>query len=113
MAITDPRAIKFGNELARVCAKEWIDSYKSSKILLAAWASPNGYPSLIPNTTSILADSAAPNGVDATGGDGRPVVTGAQINSVVATAQTLVAQFEANGNALLNTLTAVVQASLN
>lgn len=82
MAITSPVAIKFSNEKIRVAADliAQLDNFASA--VLNEWTA-NGGTALIPNTSAVLQDSAAPNGVDATGGDGRPVITGAMISNII------------------------------
>lgn len=83
MPITNPMAIKFANEKLRVAADllAQLDSFAAG--VLAEWTALGGV-ALIPNTVgNVLQDSAAPNGTDATGGDGRPVVDGAKLNNVI------------------------------
>jgi hypothetical protein len=82
VAITSPVAVKFGNEKARVAADliAQLDNFATS--VLNEWTALGG-ATLFPNTTAVLQDSAAPNGVDATGGDGRPVITGAMVNNII------------------------------
>lgn len=81
-AITNPVAIKFANEKIRVAADllAQLDNFAAS--IAAEWTALGG-TTLFPNTTDVVADGAAPNGVDATGGDGRPVITGAKVNNII------------------------------
>lgn len=82
MAITDPVAIRFSNEKLRVAADKLAQLDNLAASILAEWTALGG-TSLIPNTSDVLQDGAAPNGVDSTGGDGRTVVTGAKLNNIV------------------------------
>lgn len=114
MPITNPQAIAFSNNYARRAADKLAQTYFFAKSLLAQWAQVS---TLFPNDATVLQDSAAPNGVDATGGDGRLVVTGAKITSIVTRCQEIVNWFEKDlvaspfgataDNATLNTVTAV------
>jgi hypothetical protein len=81
-AITNPVAIRFSNERLRLAADllSQLDNYAAA--ILNEWTALGGV-ALIPNTTDVLQDTAAPNGIDATGGDGRPVVTGAKLNNII------------------------------
>lgn len=80
--ITNPVAVKFANEKLRVAADLIAQLDNVAAATLAEWTALGG-TALIPNTADVLQDSAAPNGVDATAGDGRPVVTGAKLNNIV------------------------------
>jgi hypothetical protein len=82
MAITNPVAIKFSNERLRVAADLLAQLDNEAAAILAEWTALGG-TALIPNTADVLQDSAAPNGTNSVGGDGRPVVTGAQLNNIV------------------------------
>jgi hypothetical protein len=81
-AITNPVAIKFSNERLRVGADLLAQIDNEAAAILAEWTALGG-TALIPNTADVLQDTAAPNGIDATGGDGRPVVTGAKLNNII------------------------------
>jgi hypothetical protein len=82
VAITNPMAVKFSNEKVRVAADliAQLDNFAAS--VLNEWTAIVG-TTLFPNTTAVVQDSASPNGVDATGGDGRPVITGAMVNNII------------------------------
>ena len=82
MPISNPVAIKFSNEKLRVAADLIAQLDNFALAVLNEWVSLGG-TALFPNTGSVLQDSAAPNGVDSTGGDGRPVVTGAMCNNII------------------------------
>ena len=81
-AITNPVAIAFANNKLRVAADLLAQVDNFAATVLAEWTALGG-TALIPNTADVLQDSAAPNGVDATGGDGRPTVTGAKLNNII------------------------------
>jgi hypothetical protein len=81
-AITNPQAIKFSDEKLRVAADLLAQLDNFAGTVLNEWTALGG-TALIPNTADVLADSAAPNGLDATGGDGRPVITGAKLNNII------------------------------
>ena len=82
MPITNPVAISFSNTRLRVAADllAQLDNFAGATI--NEWNALGG-TALIPNTADVLQDSAAPNGVDSTGGDGRPVVTGIKLNNII------------------------------
>jgi hypothetical protein len=83
MPITSPVAIKFISEQVRTFADK-LAQLDSDALDLVNWWSANGGAALVPNTVgNIVADQAAPNGVDATGGDGRPVIDGAKVNNII------------------------------
>lgn len=81
-AITNPQAIRFCNEKIRPAADRLalLDNYAAA--VLAEWTAIGGV-ALIPNTTDVVTDGASVNGVDATGGDGRLVITGAKVSNII------------------------------
>jgi hypothetical protein len=81
-AITNPQAIKFSNEKIRISADLLAQLDNLAQAVINEWTAIGG-TTLFPNTTDVVADSAAPNGVDATGGDGRQVITGAKVNNII------------------------------
>lgn len=81
-AITNPVALKFSNEKIRVAANLLAQLDTFGEMVINEW-NANGGTALIPNTTDVLQDGASVNGVDATGGDGRPVITGAKVNNII------------------------------
>ncbi len=81
-AITNPVAIKFSNEKLRVAADLIAQLDNFAATVLAEWTAL-GTSTLIPNTADVLQDSASPNGLNSVGGDGRPSVTGAQLNNII------------------------------
>lgn len=106
MAITNPQAIAFSNNRLRRAADKLASAYFFAKIVVAEW-NANGMSALITNTADVLRDSASPGDDSGTGGDGRTVVTGQELTSIVTRCQELIADMEAGSNAKLNTLLAV------
>lgn len=83
MPITSPVAIKFCNEKVRRLADMLAQVDAFALTVLNEWTALGGV-ALIPNTVgNIVADGAAPNGTDATGGDGRPVIDGAKVSNII------------------------------
>lgn len=82
MAITNPVAIRFANEKLRRAADllAQLDNFAGATI--NEWNALGGV-ALIPNTADVLRDSASPQDDLGTGGDGRPVVTGAKLNNII------------------------------
>lgn len=102
MAITDNRAISFSNDFIRPDCDHNMQGYYRDKALVNRWNS-QGLSSIIPNDAGeTLHDDAY--GTDGTDGDGRPVITGADITNVVTRAQERITDLEAGSNAKLNTL---------
>lgn len=79
--ITDAQAIAFSNNKVRRFADALLTVIETAPNLVLAWN--NGISALVPNTTAILVDGASVNGVDGIGGDGRRVLTGADVNSLI------------------------------
>lgn len=73
-AVTDPRAVAFANQKIRVQADLLNTMYQTAKVMVAQWNAQQ-MGNLIPFTSDIIEDGASVNGVDATGGDGRPLLT--------------------------------------
>jgi hypothetical protein len=82
MAITNPVAIKFANDNLRVAADLLAQLDNFSGAVINEWNALGGV-ALIPNTADVLRDSASPSDDLGTGGDGRPVVTGAKLNNII------------------------------
>lgn len=81
-AITNPTAVSFSNQRIRVAADLIAQLDALASTILAQWTALGG-TALIPNTADVIVDGASVNGVDAAGGDGRPVITGAKANNIV------------------------------
>ncbi|MDB4786210.1 hypothetical protein OAG36_00600 [bacterium] len=102
MAITDPAAIKWSNEKARVAADKLVQAYNFAVQVQSEWNS--GMSSEFPNDSSIVEDGAHDT---ATRPDGRTEITGADVNNVMVRAGEIITDYEATSNAKLNTLLAV------
>ena len=81
-AITNPQAIKFSNEKIRVAADLIAQLDNFANTVINEWNALGG-AALIPNTADVINDGASINGVDATGGDGRPFITGAKATNII------------------------------
>ena len=81
-AITNPVAIRFSNEKIRRAADLIAQLDNFANTVINEWNAQGGVV-LIPNTTDVIQDSAAPNGIDSVGGDGRSVITGAKCNNII------------------------------
>ncbi len=104
MAIENNEAIIFSDEKLRPLADDLAQLYNKARAALDEW-NARGMGSIIVNAEAPLGDSAY--GTDGTDGDGRPVVTGAELTNVVTRLGEFVADMEAGGNAKLNTVLAV------
>ena len=82
MAITDPVAIKFCNEKIRPAANLLAQLDTFAGAILNEWTALGG-TALVPNTSAVVQDGAAPDGLTSAGGDGRPVITGAKVNNII------------------------------
>jgi hypothetical protein len=102
MAVTNVQAIKFCDEDIRPAADALSQLYYRAKDLLARWsANGQNIVALVPNDATVVNDTAT------TGPDGRPPITGAHINNIIARLDEFVTDYEASGSAKLNTVTAV------
>jgi hypothetical protein len=104
MPITNPQAIAFSNNFARKAADKLAQAYFFAKIAVAEW---NQVSALFPNDTNVLRDSASPTDDLGTGGDGRMIVTGAEMNLLITRLQEKISDYEATSSAKLNTILAV------
>ena len=95
MANTNPTAIAFSNDKARVMADCMATSYYTAKSIVNEW-NANSISSIIPNDSTLIADCAAT--------DGRNQVTGAQITNIITRAMEIIADYEASSDAKLNTV---------
>lgn len=93
MSNSNPQAVAFANNYARRAADDVVSCYLTMKRFLQVW---NGQSivSVIPNDAGVIVDGSAT--------DGRAPITDAQVNVLVANLSTLVAQFEASANLILN-----------
>lgn len=115
MAITDPQAIAFVNTYVRPLADQMATLLESCQNVLTRWN--NGISTLVPNTTAVVQDGASVNGVDATGGDGRQVLTGADVNNLMTRATELNNYRDhgtiASGTTAVATMNTVLKPSVN
>jgi hypothetical protein len=98
MSITDVGAIKFCNEMIRPSADDAARAYTKAKSLVNRW-NALGMANTIPNDSTLIDDGAST--------DGRPQITGAQVWGIVLMAQSVVTQWEANSNQVLNCVMSV------
>jgi hypothetical protein len=112
MAITNNEAIKFSNEKIRVMADLMSQLYNLCKTANAEWTARN-LISVIPNDVNeVMHDSAY--GTDGTDGDGRPIVTGADLNGIMSgNVDYFVELLEANTNVNLNNILSVAVNTVN
>jgi hypothetical protein len=106
MAVTDPVAISFCDKFARPLADKMAQEYFACKAAVARWNAIGG-ATLIPNTATVVQDTASPNGTTTAGGDGRPGLTGTMVNNLITRATEKITDFEATTNAKLNTVLVV------
>lgn len=93
--ITDPTAIKFSNERARVAADRMLQFYWFCKQLRVFYLANPTLATLIPNdATAVIMD-----GSDL---DGRNRITGADVQLMLTNLNSLINTLEANSSALLN-----------
>jgi hypothetical protein len=92
--ITNPEAVRFANERLRVAADKLAQAYAFAKLVAAEW-NANNLGALFP-----LAD----NVVDGSASDGRHPITGNDATLLMTRLNELVADYEANTNAKLNTI---------
>jgi len=93
-AIETPQAVKFSNEKIRPAADALAQLYNLAVMVVAEWHAIGGVK-LIPNTIGTIADNSDK--------DGRTVITGADAVNVITRLQEFVTDYEAGGNAKLNT----------
>jgi hypothetical protein len=101
MPITNPQAIAFTNNLGRRAADRMAQAYYLAKITLNEW-NGSGISALIGVGGGVIRDSASPTDDVGTGGDGRHVITGNDINVLINQLQAVVTDFEASTNTKLN-----------
>ncbi len=93
--ITNPQVIKFCNERARQAADKLAQSYYFANEVLDQWNALGGEAG-VPNDASVIIDGAQV--------DGRPVITGAMVHSLIDLIALLKADFEANTQLHLGTI---------
>jgi len=98
MSITNPTGIKFSNEKIRRAADQLAKCYYFAKSLVDEWYSTN-MGSIITVDGGTIEDGSET--------DGRNVITGNDATNVVVRCTELIADFEANNKAKLNTVNKV------
>ena len=96
--ITNPQAVTFCNERVRIAANHFMKLYWWSKAVSEEWAS-QGIGALIPNDSSVIIDGSQT--------DGRPIITGADVNTLAARVGEFINLLEADNNAKLNQISKV------
>lgn len=92
-ANTNPQAVAFCNNVARQLFDRMMQVYNFAKSTQGVWTA-QGLPAIILNTSDLIADGSAL--------DGRPPITGANVNILIANSTTLTNVFEASTNLILN-----------
>lgn len=91
---TNAEAVKFSNEKVRVAANKLVNAYAFAKLVSAEWTA-NNMGELFPAGSVV---------VDGSETDGRHPVTGNDVTLIIVRLNELVADYEAESNAKLNTL---------
>ena len=97
--ITDPTAVRFCNERVRTAADRLAQAYNYAKIVSAEWTA-NDMGTTIPNNSG---DTV----IDGAATDGRHVITGEDVNSLINRLDELITDYEATSSAKLNTILSV------
>ena len=95
MAITNAQAVDFVNNFVRPLANQYAKLYYDVKAA-GQFYTANNLAAVITNTADVVADGAA--------ADGRPILTGAQVRTIVTRCNELITDMEATTNAKLNSL---------
>ncbi len=93
--ITNPEAVRFANEKARVLADLATRYYYAAKAFAQEWAATD-MDSKIPDAADVFIDGSAT--------DGRSPITGANVRGLKGHIETMIADLEASGNQKLNIL---------
>ena len=93
--ITNPEAVRFCNERARVLADIATKYYYAAKAFTNEW-NATGMGTKIPNTADLIIDGSAT--------DGRSSITGANVNGLKNHVGAMLTDLEASSNAKLNIL---------
>lgn len=97
--ITNPQDVAFCNDRLRVAADKLAQAYYFANATLDVWFA-NGHSSSIPNNAN---DTV----IDGSLTDGRPILTGQDVHTMMSRISEIVTDYEASGNAKLNTVLAV------
>jgi hypothetical protein len=104
--VTSPLAIQFCNNDIRTAADAEAQLYYKAKDILSRWsANGQNITALIPNDSTIIDDGSQATATPKP--DGRPPITGAMVNNIIARLNEFVTDMEAAGNAKLNTIIGV------
>ena len=98
MANTNPQVIAFCNAHARPMADSMASNYWTAKKIVTEWNSLN-LAALILNDGTLIADGSAT--------DGRSPISGTMVTNIIVRATEIVTDYEAAGNAKLNTVAQV------
>ena len=98
--ITNPEAVKFCNERVRIAANRLNSAYQFAKQVSAEWTANSDL------ATNIAYDNPDVV-VDGSATDGRHPISGIEVNNLMTRLNELIADYEANSSAKLNTILAV------
>ena len=98
MANTNPQVIAFCNAHVRPMADSMAANYWTAKKIVTEWNSLN-LAALILNDGTLIADGSAT--------DGRSPISGTMVTNIIVRATEIVTDYEAAGNAKLNTVAQV------
>lgn len=107
MAITDAEAISFANEKIRPLSDMAARFYNFAREVNDEWVA-RSMSTKITNTSDIIEDGSHPTATPSP--DGRPSITGIQATNIINRGTDIITDYEAAGNAKLNT---VLQVSPN
>jgi len=96
--ITNAEAVKFCNEKVRVAADKLAQAYHFAQQVTAEWTA-NNMASVLPNQADDVIDGSAT--------DGRHPITGIDANNIINRLNELIADYEADSSAKLNTILGV------
>lgn len=102
MPIDSPQAVRFSNERIRVAADRLAQAYNYAREVVDEWNAAGG--------TTLIPNDAGQTVIDGADTDGRPIITGADVNNVINRLSELINDYQATGNAKLNT---VLQVAVN
>ena len=93
--ITNPQAIAFSNQYARVMANSMLANYNNAVRIVEIWNAQQ-VSAIITNVGSVMEDGAQT--------DGRPIITDSNVTNIITRAMEIIADYTANSNAKLNTV---------
>lgn len=95
---TNQQAINFCNQKLRPAIDAMVTAILSLQVLTQQWTAQD-IAAIIPNDSNFVQDGST---VASGTADGRPPITDANVNLVIANANSLIASMTANSNLLLN-----------